>query len=390
MSETALTSENIDNFELRRTPLYAAHAKLGCKFVPFGGWEMPVQYSGLINEHKATRNAAGLFDVSHMGEVFVSGAGARDFLQYLCSNDISKLVDGKAQYNILLNDTGGVVDDIIVYQIAADRYLVCVNASNREKDFTWFASHAAAFSGAPVTVEDQSTNWAQIAIQGPRAREISASLPLSPEDRDWIKESKTFFFRQTEINLAGKPARLILATTGYTGEDGLEIFVEAGAAEQLWEKLVEIGSPLGLLPVGLGARDTLRLEAGLPLYGHELLENVPASCANVAWAIKLSKEKFLGKAALERAARAGLPYVMFGFEVADRGIVREGAKLFDTAGDELGWVTSGTHSPSLGKAIGLAYIKSDRVSVLDAGAVTALVRDRQLPIRRATIPFYRR
>lgn len=395
MSESALSSsQKIENFELRRTPLYSAHARLNGKFVPFGGWEMPVQYSGLIAEHKATRSAAGLFDVSHMGEVDVWGPGAREFLQYLCSNDISKLYDGRAQYNILLNDTGGVVDDIIVYQRSPEQYLVCVNASNTEKDFTWFASHAASFSGSlsagKVEVANRSADWAQIAIQGPKAREIAAQLDLPAAEKQWIASTAPFHFIETKLETGSGPARAVLAATGYTGEDGLEIFIEAPRAEWLWQRLIELGSPAGLLPVGLGARDTLRLEAALPLYGHELLDNLPASCASVNWAIKMGKEKFIGKAALERAAKAGLPYAMFGFEVADRGIVREGAKLCDEAGQEIGWVTSGTHSPSLGKAIGLGYLRSDKVAKLDLGGVTALVRDRQLAVKRAAIPFYRR
>ena len=358
--------------------------------MPFGGWEMPVQYSGLIAEHRATRTAAGLFDVSHMGEVLVTGPGARAFLQYVCSNDITRLTDGRAQYNILLNDTGGVVDDIIVYQLNESRYLVCVNASNTDRDYTWFASHATAFSGEKVSVENCSAAWAQIAVQGPLARQIVSRLPFSPTEKDWVKNTKSFTFLETSLSgSSAKPAAVIVAATGYTGEDGVEIFVEADKAVWLWDSIVELGTPDGLLPVGLGARDTLRLEAALPLYGHELLEDVPASCSSVAWAIKPQKEKFIGKAALERIARTGLPYTMFGFEVADRGIVREGAKLFDQAGDELGWVTSGTHSPTLGKAIGLGYIRTEKVAKLDMGEVTALVRDRHLPLRRANLPFYK-
>ena len=349
---------------LKRTSLYNLHQSQGAKFVEFGGWDMPVRFSGQIEEHHTVRNDAGLFDVSHMGEIFVRGKNATKFINLISSNDITKIPVGKAQYSLMLNESGGVVDDIITYKLADDNYFICVNASNTEKDFQWMSKHKID----EVEIENASDQFSQIAIQGPKAH-IYLSKVLNLDIKELSKENfKTFGFKQI--------SEFIIARTGYTGEDGFEIFGSHEACINLWNNFLE----LGVKPIGLGARDTLRLEAGLPLHGHELKDDLNALSSNMVWAIKLNKENFIGKAALIEPA-----YKLFGFEVLDKGIVRDQAKIYNKDNQEVGWVSSGTLTPTLNKAIALAFIKKD----IDRSNLSAEVRGKRLALKEHALPFYK-
>jgi len=357
---------------LKKTLLYDSHKELGAKFVEFGGWQMPVRYSGQIEEHHAVRNKAGLFDVSHMGEIFVTGPDSKKFLDYVCSNKITKLKKGKAQYNLLLNHEGGVVDDIIVYKFNKEKYLICVNASNADKDFDWLKKiQEESYKDSDLLLENKSSEYSQIAIQGP----LAISLVGKVLDNNDLNNIANFGF----IELSD----LIIARTGYTGEDGLEIFCPNEKAVKLWNDLVRAGKDDGVLPVGLGARDTLRLEAGLPLHGHELRDDVNAINSNMSWSIKLDKEDFIGK----KACSAKPEYKLIGVEVLDKGIVRDGAKICNESEEEIGWVTSGTLTPTLNKAIALCYLKIDCATKED---LLATVRSRKLKLGRMNLPFYKR
>ena len=322
---------------MKHLPLEASHQALGAKMAPFAGYLMPIQYSSISAEHTAVREQAGVFDVSHMGEFFVRGPEALAFLQYAALNDVSKLKVGRAQYSMLPNSHGGVVDDIYVYRTAETEYLVVVNASNIEKDWAHLLALAGGFR---VDLEDASNQFALLAVQGPQAANALEKLcNLSLADR---RKNDTF-----ATLLAGRPARL--ARTGYTGEDGFEVFLSHSDAEPVWNELLS----LGVVPCGLGARDTLRLEAGFPLYGHELTEATNPRCTSFAWVVKPEKD-FLGKEAL---LAASCPNRLIAL-VLEHGIPREGYKIF-SAGQEVGWVTSGTLSPMLRKGIALAYVRSD-------------------------------
>ncbi|MGH7815820.1 MAG: glycine cleavage system aminomethyltransferase GcvT, partial [Candidatus Binatia bacterium] len=327
---------------LKRTPLFSAHRRAGAKMVEFAGWQMPVQYRGVIEEHLAVRSHGGLFDVSHMGEIEVRGAGALEFCQQMTANDLARLKVFQAQYNLLLNDQGGVVDDVIVYRVKQDAYFICVNASNSEKDFNWLREHA---SGA-VEVENQSAMYAQLALQGPAAAKILQAVTAHRLD-----EIKSFHFAFADV----AAIRCMVARTGYTGEDGFELYCHVGAAERLWDALLEAGAPEGLIPVGLGARDTLRLEKAYPLYGHELDDSTTPLEAGLEWVTKLSKPRFLGREVLVKQKAEGARRKLVGLELLQPGIARSDYQLFKN-GRTIGRVTSGTKSPSLGKAIALAYV----------------------------------
>ena len=363
--------------DLKRTPLYECHREAGAKLVPFAGWEMPVQYAGVIDEHRAVRTAAGLFDVSHMGQVFVEGAGAEAFLDALTPNWVAKLPLGRAHYSGLLTERGTYVDDLLIYRLATERFLVVVNASNAARDFEWIASRAPQ----GVSVTDASDDYALIAVQGPRAVEILA--PLCAPD---IRPIRYYGFADGTV--AGIPA--ILSRTGYTGEDGFELYVAPDCAAELWRRLLDVGAPLGVVPAGLGARDTLRLEAGMALYGHELDEETTPWEAGVSWVVKLDKGDFLGKAALvaQKAEHdRGLGRRLVGFEIEGRGIARQGHEVV-VAGERVGAVTSGTWSPTFEKALGMAYVPASAATVGSGVAVD--VRGRELPARIVEVPFYRR
>jgi len=355
--------------DLKRTPLHACHVEAGARLVEFAGWEMPVQYAGVIEEHRAVRTTAGLFDVSHMGEVRVRGAGAESFLQRLTPNDVSKLTPGRAHYSGLLTDQGTYIDDLLIYRLAADDFLVVVNASNAPRDFEWIASRA----NGEAEVVNESDRWALIALQGPKAKEILE--PLSPG----ASELRYYGFRQGQVD--GRPA--LISRTGYTGEDGFELYVDPEDAPALWRRLVEAGAS----PAGLGARDTLRLEAAMALYGHEIDETTTPWEAGLAWIVKLDKGDFLGRDALVAQKTEGPPRKLVGFEVEGRGIARQGHAVLSEGGT-VGTVTSGTWSPTFEKALGLAYVPPDLAA--PGTPLTLDVRGRQLPARVVETPFYRR
>lgn len=369
----------------RRTPLYDRHVRHGARFTEFGGWEMPVQYSGLVDEHHAVRKGAALFDVSHMGELVVHGPEAFDFLQYVTSNDVGRLATGQAQYSLLLNEKGGVVDDIIIYKFSDEEFFICVNAANTMKDFQWLLRH----NRFRCAVHDRSAEFGQIALQGPRSREVLARFLSASLDEVSEERFRAFTFRRLTHRFpqAGS-VELIVACTGYTGEDGFEIFVPSHATAELWDALLSAGENVPVKPAGLGARDTLRLEACYPLHGHELSDDVSALASGVGWVVKLDKGEFIGRAPLAEEKTSGSKLKLVGLEVTDRGIVRDGSKLTTANGEEVGWTTSGTKPPTVDRAIALAFVRSDLA--VNGTPLLADVRGKQVPVKVIPKPFYRR
>jgi aminomethyltransferase len=363
---------------LRRSPLHDRHVAAGAKLIEFAGWEMPVQYAGVMDEHRAVRTAAGLFDVSHMGEVRVRGAGAEAFLQRLTPNDVARLVPGRAHYSGLLNERGTYLDDILVYRLTADDFLVVVNASNAARDAAWIADAAAGES--EVEVKNQSDDYALLALQGPAALGILAPLAAIPEGpTNDIAKLKYYGFAQGTVD--GVPA--LISRTGYTGEDGFELYVAPADAPAVWRRLLAGGT----LPAGLGARDTLRLEAAMALYGHEIDETTTPFEAGLDWVVKLDKGEFLGRDALRARKAAGIDRKLVGFEIEGRGIARQGHGIVSD-GEKVGEVTSGTWSPTFEKALGLAYVPPALAAV---GTPLALdVRGKTLAAKVVETPFYRR
>ncbi|HET6346385.1 MAG TPA: glycine cleavage system aminomethyltransferase GcvT, partial [Myxococcota bacterium] len=330
--------------EMRRTPLYAVQHARGGRFVPFAGWEMPVQFTGLVAEHQAVRERVGLFDVSHMGELIVEGPEALTALQYVVTNDVSKLTDGKALYTVMCVEDGGIVDDLIVYREAADRYFLCVNASRRQADHEHIRKHLTRFR---CKLTDVSDDWAQIAVQGPRADDVVAAL-TSHDVRSMAP------FTWTDASVGGVEG-VRVARTGYTGERGFELYCRSDGAEDLWLALEKAGGPHGLALCGLGARDTLRLEMKYPLYGNDIdLARNPLE-AGLGWVVKLPKGEFVGSAALSDIKAKGPARKWVGFKMTERGIPRQGYPIWAN-GAEVGVVTSGTHSPSLSEGIGAGYV----------------------------------
>ena len=359
-----------------RTPLYDCHLEAGGRMVDFAGWEMPVQYSGVLEEHRAVRNAAGLFDVSHMGEVSVRGPGAEPFLQLLTPNDVSKLAPGRAHYSGLLTERGTYLDDLLVYRLGPQDFLVVVNAANTASDFQWIEKRAAEVPD--VRVENVSDRYALLALQGPRAVEILR--PLAACDLSAIRY---YGFEKGEVD----GAEALLSRTGYTGEDGFELYLAAEDAPRIWNRLLEAGSDAGLLPAGLGARDTLRLEAGMALYGHELDDTTTPWEANLGWVVKLDKGDFIGRRALVQQKESGVERKLVGFEVKGRGIAREGHPVL-RRGERVGRVTSGTFSPTFEKALGMAYVPVDAAE--PGGEIEIEVRNRKLVAEVVRLPFYKR
>jgi aminomethyltransferase len=361
---------------LRRTPLSAIHREMGAKMVPFAGWDMPVEYSGLISEHLAVRKAAGLFDVSHMGELEVEGPGALAFLQRVTSNDVAKLVDGQAQYSSLPLANGAPADDIIVYRRSAERFLLVANASNVDKDYKWLLSQQR---GA-AELKNRSDDYALFALQGPRAQAILQ--PLATVDLASLE-----YYHFAEGQLEGQPATI--SRTGYTGEDGFEIFVAPDHAPTLWKRLVEVGGPQGLLPAGLGARDTLRLEARMCLYGMDMDETTTLVEAGLGWIVSLDPAKgdFPGRSVLEAQKKTGPPRKLVGFEVLGRGIARHGYSV-SVNHQSVGAVTSGTYAPFLQKNIGLCYLPAANATV--GTDLEIDVRGRPVSARVVPTPFYKR
>jgi aminomethyltransferase len=359
------------NEPLKKTPLNEAAKALGGKMVDFGGWELPVQFSGILEEHEAVRTHAGVFDVSHMGELTVRGPQAAELLQRSTCNDVTKLDNGRAHYNGLLYPTGGFVDDIIIYQLAPDDFFVVVNASNSDKDFEWIQQAA---QGLDVEVRNVSADYAQLAVQGPNAERILQALtdvPLAP-----IK-----YYRFDRGAVDGAPS--IVSRTGYTGEDGFEVYVAPEHAPRILQKLVDAG----VKPCGLGARDTLRLEAKMALYGNDIDHTTTPIEADLAWIVKLEKGDFAGRDVLDREKQEGPRRKLVGFEMVDRGIARHGYPVVDGS-EEIGVVTSGTHSPTLKKAIGLAYLPLDKSA--QGSEFLVLIRGKETRARVVPTPFYKR
>ncbi|HMG18610.1 MAG TPA: glycine cleavage system aminomethyltransferase GcvT [Gemmatimonadales bacterium] len=364
----------VESSALRRTPLYARHVALGARMVPFGGWEMPVEYSGITDEHLAVRTRAGLFDVSHMGQIEVAGRDALAGIQRITSNDASKLTIGQAQYAALTTERGAFVDDLLVYRLADEHFMLVVNASNIEKDFAWIAQ-GVAVAGDAVAV-NTSARYALIAVQGPAAREVLQ--PLTAADLGM----KYYWFATGEV--AG--VRATISRTGYTGEDGYEVFVAPAYAARVWDALLEAGRAVDLRPAGLGARDTLRLEAAMRLYGNDIDDTTSVLEAGLEWIVSWSKGDFVGREALAAQKAAGVPRRLVGFEMSDRAIARHGYPV--VIGDQpVGVVTSGTQTPFLRKAIGMAYVPA---SVAPDAEIAIDIRNRRVPARLVPLPFYKR
>jgi aminomethyltransferase len=356
----------------RRTPLYGRHVALGAKIVPFAGFDMPVQYpAGITAEHKAVRTACGVFDVSHMGEFLVRGPGAADFVNYVGTNDVTKLADGQAHYSTLCNERGTVEDDCLVYRYGADRLMLVVNASNADKDLAHVLRYKDRFD---CTVEDVSDATGLLAVQGPQAEEVLR--PLTAVDLSAIKY---YWFAEGEV--AGVPCTI--SRTGYTGEDGFELYCPAERAGELWDALLATGR---ITPCGLGARDTLRLEMGMALYGNDIDDTTTPLEANLAWTVKLAKGDFVGREAIAAQKAAGVPRKLVGFTVAERAIPRHGHPVL-VGGEPAGQVTSGTMSPSLGVAVGMCYVPA--ASAAEGTAVEIDVRGRRVPATVAKPPFYK-
>lgn len=361
---------------LKRTVLFDSYAKYGGKTIDFGGWDLPVQFSSIKAEHEAVRTKAGLFDVSHMGEVFVSGEGALAYLQRLVTNDVSKLKEGQAQYTAMCYEDGGTVDDLLIYKRAENDYLLVVNASNIDKDLEWMDKHKTS----AVTIEDKSSEYALLALQGPAAQGILQKLTEEP-----LKEIKFFRFKDN-VNIAGH--NVLISRTGYTGEDGFEIYGSPEAIAELWPAILEAGEDEGVVPAGLGARDTLRFEAGLPLYGQELSKDISPLETGLGFVVKLNKEEnFLGKEALASQKENGVPRKLIGLEMIDKGIPRTGYKVF-LNNEEIGEVTTGTQSPTLKKNIGFALLKSEFTS--EGTEVEVEIRNKRLKAVIIATPFYKR
>lgn len=362
--------------QLKKTALNDAHRKLGGRMIDFGGWDMPVQYrAGTIEEHMAVRSAVGLFDVSHMGEIEIRGLGALALIQRLTTNDAGKLDDGQAQYSGLTYPEGTFVDDILVHRFAQDHYFICVNASNSDKDFAWIREHAGDFDADTSNV---SANYTQLAVQGPKALETLQPLTKVP-----LAAIKYYWFARGDVD--GVPA--IIARTGYTGEDGFEIYFDPNESDRVWNRVLESGEAHGIQPCGLAARNTLRLEAKMALYGNDIDDTTTALEADLGWICKLNKGDFIGRDRLVRQKEEGLTRKLVGFEMIDKGIARDHYPIF-IDDREAGLVTSGSFAPYLKKNIGLAYLPIEHTGVGTAFEVD--VRGRRLAAQVAQTPFYKR
>jgi aminomethyltransferase len=361
---------------MKRTPLFECHLEAKARIVPFAGFEMPVQYAGVLEEHRAVRTAVGLFDVSHMGEIEVTGRRALDFVQYVTCNDASKLVIGRAQYSGLMTPRGTFVDDLLVHKMSDEHYFLVVNAANKDKDYAYLCAQAAAFDW--VDVRDRSGDYAQIAVQGPRGLATLRKLTTTN-----LEEIKYYRFVQGTVD----GASAIIARTGYTGEDGFEVYLAPEDAPRIWRKLLAAGAEFGIVPAGLGARDTLRFEACMPLYGNDIDDTTTPFEAGLAWIVKLDKGGFLGRDALLHQQADGIHRKLVGFEMRGRGIARHGYPIW-AGGKEIGAVTSGTHSPTLGKALGMGYVPVELSSV---GSLFEIeIREQKVAAQVIEMPFYRR
>jgi len=359
---------------LKRTPLYQAHVNAQAKIIDFGGWEMPVQYAGILEEHRAVRTAAGLFDVSHMGEFVLTGPGALPLIQKLVTNDMSTMVNGQVRYSPMCYPHGGVVDDLMVYKFADQHYWLVVNASNTEKDFAWVQDNLEG----EVQARNISGQTAEMALQGPNS--LAILQPLTDID---LGKIKYYFFACGKVN--GVDA--VISRTGYTGEDGFEIYVAPEAAIPLWNKILEAGKDKGVTPIGLGARDTLRFEAAMPLYGHELSDKITPLEAGLGRYVRLDKPGFNGKEKMVQQQAEGLKRKLVGFEMIDRGIPR-GEYPLAKNGQEIGFVTSGSFSPTLTKNIGMGYVAAE---LANAGEeIEVVIRGKGCKAKIIAKPFYKR
>lgn len=359
---------------MKQTPLFVRHKELGAKTVEFGGWEMPVQYSGIVDEHNATRNAAGLFDISHMGQVNVSGPDALRFLQHISTQDVATIEQGMANYSLLCYPDGGIVDDIFIYHMPG-HYLVVVNASNTDKDVAWMQEHA---QGYDVVVDNISDRTIMLALQGPRAEAILDRVA------DIDAQALPFHGVTTGTLFGDVPA--IIARTGYTGEDGVELFFDNEYATQVWDGLLEAGRDEGIKPIGLGARDSLRFEPKLALYGHEIGETINPYEAGLGWVVKLDKGPFIGREVLQRVKAEGPARKLVGLEMVGRGIARGGYPVVTIDGEPVGEVTTGMPSPTLGKNLALALVRADLAKI--GAELDVLVRGKPVRAKIIKTPFY--
>ncbi len=360
---------------MKKTAQYDLHKKSGAKLVEFAGWEMPVEYEGLRKEHLAVRSSVGMFDVSHMGEIEISGPDSTDLSQYLSSNDLRNIQPGQAQYGLLCNENGGVVDDVIFYKFTDERYIICVNASNTERDFKWIKQVRQKYN-FKSDVKDDSPSYSQIAIQGPKSADLLEQI-LGVD----IKNIKRFRFSELEW----ENANLIVARTGYTGEDGFEIFLDWDKGPKLWGRLINEGFDFNIMPCGLGCRDTLRIEAGYPLYGHEIDEFTNPLEAGLGRFVKLDSDDFIGKSRIMESISSGNNRELIGFVMIDSGIPRQGYNILNGE-DLIGKVTSGTYSPSLNKPIGMGLVKSK----YDKNILCIDIRNKKRKIELVNIPFYKK
>jgi len=360
---------------MKNTALTHVHEELGAKMVPFAGYNMPVSYEGVNAEHETVRNAVGVFDVSHMGEFLISGENALALIQKVTSNDSSTLEIGKAQYSCLPNNDGGIVDDLIVYKIKDEEYLLVVNASNIDKDWDWISSH----NSVGAEMKNISDNYSLLAIQGPKA--VEAMQSLTSVDLSAVK-----YYHFEVADFAGIE-HVIISATGYTGSGGFEIYCKNSEVEQVWNKVFEAGAAFGIKPIGLAARDTLRLEMGFCLYGNDINDTTSPLEAGLGWITKFTKE-FTNSENLKAQKEAGVTRKLVGFELIDRGIPRHDYEIVDADGNNIGIVTSGTQAPSLGKAIGMGYVKTEFAAV--DSEIYILIRDKKIAARVAKLPFYKK
>ncbi|HEY4602623.1 MAG TPA: glycine cleavage system aminomethyltransferase GcvT [Cerasibacillus sp.] len=367
--------------QLKRTPLFSEYEKYGAKTIDFGGWDLPVQFSGIKHEHEVTRTKAGLFDVSHMGEIVVKGPKSLSFLQKMTTNDVSKLTLNRAQYTFMCNENGGVIDDFLIYMLDDNYYLLVVNAANTEKDLQWLNDHNR-YTNEELIISDVTKDYVQLALQGPKAETILQKLTDTN-----LKDIKFFRFR-SDVRFHGLNTEAIVSRTGYTGEDGFEIYIDQSCGSKLWNALLENGKEEGLEPVGLGARDTLRFEANLPLYGQELSEDITPIEAGLNFFVKVDKGvSFIGEDVLKDQLEKGTTRKLVGIEMIDRGIPRTGYDVWHED-ERIGHVTSGTQAPTLKKNIGLALIKTAYAE--EGTEIDVQVRKRKLKAKIIETPFLKK
>ncbi|MFT4679249.1 MAG: aminomethyltransferase [Flavobacteriales bacterium] len=363
-----------DTETLKPTALSHIHSALGAKMVPFAGYNMPVQYTGVNEEHIQVRSSVGVFDVSHMGEFFISGKGATDLIQRVTSNDVTQLVDGKIQYSCLPNETGGIVDDLLVYRISEEEYMLVVNASNMQKDWDWISQ----YNTAGVNMENRSEGMSLLAVQGPKASEALQSLTDIP-----LTDMTYYTF---DLGTFAGVENVFVSATGYTGAGGFEIYMRNEDAEKVWNAIFEAGAPQGIKPIGLAARDTLRLEMGFCLYGNDINDTTSPIEAGLGWITKPASG-FTNSEEMARQKKEGVAKKLVAFEMIDRGIPRHDYPIVDNEGNEIGIVTSGTQSPSLNKAIGMGYVHTAVAKA--AGEIYIQIRNKSVKAQIVKLPFYK-